>query len=73
MAWRKVITCGGLWIPIYTIMSALSVYLIMRTLEAMAFRFLFTGAATWLIWRYGISSHSQKYIPSQQYSLHEHK
>ena len=53
MAWRKVITRGGLWIPIYTILTALSVYLIMQTLEAMAFRFLFTSTAAWLIWRYG--------------------
>ena len=73
MAWRKVITCGGLWIPIYTIMTAFSVYLIMQTLEAMAFRFLFTGAATWLIWRYGVNGHFQKYIPSQQYFHHEHE
>ena len=77
MAWRKVITYSGLWIPTYTIMTALSVYLVMQTFEAMAFRFLFTGAASWLIWRFSIDGQSQKNIvPShkyQQYSVHEHK
>ena len=73
IAWRKVLTSGGLWIPIYTIMTALSVYLIMQTLEAMAFRFLFTGAATWLIWRHGLSGQYQKFIPSPESSLYEHK
>ncbi|MGK7896154.1 MAG: hypothetical protein AB4372_21715 [Xenococcus sp. (in: cyanobacteria)] len=73
MAWRRVITHGGLWIPLYTIMTALSVYLIMQTLEAMAFRFLFTGAATWLIWLHGIGSSYQKYLSSPEYSLHEHQ
>ncbi len=75
MAWRKVITRGGLWIPTYSIMTALSVYLVMQTLEAMAFRFLFISAASWLIWR-SSGGHSQQYIQlqqSQQYSLYEHK
>ncbi|MDJ0596561.1 MAG: hypothetical protein QNJ72_42440 [Pleurocapsa sp. MO_226.B13] len=76
MAWRKVITRGGLWIPTYTIATALSVYLIMQTLEAMAFRFLFTSAASWLIWRYSGADRIQHYLPSQPsqtYSVYEHK
>ncbi|MGB3516414.1 MAG: hypothetical protein WBA43_08160 [Elainellaceae cyanobacterium] len=55
VAWRKAVTVGGLWIPVYTLMMALSVYLIMQTLEAMAFRFLFMSGASWLVWRYGIA------------------
>lgn len=55
VAWRKAVSRGGVWIPIYTLMTSLSVYLVMQTLEAMAFRFLLTGTATWLIWFYGIS------------------
>ena len=55
MAWRKAVSRGGLWIPIYTLMTALSIYLVMQTLEAMAFRFLLTAAAVWLIWRYGVA------------------
>jgi hypothetical protein len=55
VTWRRAVTTGGLWIPIYTLMMALSVYLVMQTLEAMAFRFLFMSGASWIIWRYGIA------------------
>jgi hypothetical protein len=55
MAWRNALTRGGVWIPVYTLMTSLSVYLVMQTLEAMAFRLLLTVGACWLIWRYGIS------------------
>ena len=39
-------------------MAALSVYMVMQTLEAMAFRFLFMFAAAWLIWKYGTKGRS---------------
>lgn len=64
ITWRKAIVRGGVWIPTYTIMTALSVYLVMQTLEAMAFRFLLMAAAAWLIWSYG-TSHSKQ--PKQFY------
>lgn len=53
--WHLAITKGGLWVPNYTLMTALSVYLISQTLEAMAFRYLITATASWLIWCYGIA------------------
>ena len=72
MAWRKVITRGGLWIPTYTIMTALSVYLVMQSLGAMAFRFLFTSVASWLIWCYGTRKlHSQSNTQIQELSCRE--
>lgn len=52
MAWRKAITQGQLWIPIYTIAAALSVYLI-QGFGAIAFRFMLMGFALWMIWLYG--------------------
>lgn len=58
-AWRKAVSKGSLWIPTYTLMSAFSIYLIMQTLEAMAFRFIFTGIAVWFIWRYSTEGLSQ--------------
>ncbi len=51
-AWRKAVSIGGFWIPTYTIMMALSVYLVMQTLEAMAFRFLWMTGASLVIWKY---------------------
>jgi hypothetical protein len=71
MAWRKAISRGGLWIPLYTLMTSLSVYLIMQTLEAMAFRFLLMGTATWLIWRYGVSRLRRRVRPYAQYPENE--
>ncbi|MBD2459661.1 hypothetical protein H6G89_01275 [Oscillatoria sp. FACHB-1407] len=72
MAWRKALTRGGLWIAVYTLMSALSVYLVMQTLEAMAFRFLFMTGATWLIWRYsGGRRSSQASLPSSNYPVYD--
>jgi hypothetical protein len=65
MAWQKMIIQGGLWIPLYTMMTALSAYLIFQTLEAMLFRFLFTAGASILIWKYATRGQSLK---SQQYS-----
>jgi len=58
MVWRKAITRGGLWTISYILMAALSVYMVMQTLEAMAFRFLFMFAAAWLIWKYGTKGRS---------------
>lgn len=58
MTWRRATSRGGLWILIYTLLAALSVYLVMQTLEAMAFRFLLMVAAAWLIWKYGTGGRS---------------
>jgi hypothetical protein len=76
MAWRKAVTRGKLWIPIYTIAAALSVYF-MQTFEAMAFRFMFMGFAIWAIWLYGKrslpnrkTSVSQTYFPPPDHQSH---
>jgi hypothetical protein len=50
--WRKSVTIGGFWIPIYTFLMSLSVYLVMQTLEAMAFRFLLMTGASLAVWQY---------------------
>ena len=54
-AWRLAVRRGGLWATLYCLMFALSVYLIMQTLEAMAFRFLEAALPTWLAWRYALA------------------
>jgi hypothetical protein len=66
-AWRRMVTQGGLWIPVYTMMTALSAYLVFQTLEAMIFRFLFTGGAIILIWNYATRGRSLTSI-NRQYS-----
>lgn len=64
VAWRKAVSRGGLWIPAYTLMTSLSVYLVMQTVGEMLFRLLLTVAASWLIWRYGIAKLA-KYLQLQ--------
>jgi hypothetical protein len=54
--WRRAIDRGGLWTTVYGLMFALSVYLIMQTLEAMAVRFLETALPAWLAWRYALAT-----------------
>ena len=48
--WRKSQTEGGPWIAQYVIMSALSVYLIMQTMEAVIFRLLILSVPLWISW-----------------------
>ena len=49
--WRMAVSRGGAWVPVYALMVSLSVYLVMQTLEAMAFRFLLTAVPTVVLWK----------------------
>jgi len=40
-AWSRATRHGGGWVPIYCLAASLSLYLVMQTLEAMLYRFLF--------------------------------
>jgi hypothetical protein len=40
-AWRSAIEKGGAWVAVYCFMASLSLYLVMQTLEAMLYRFIF--------------------------------
>ena len=48
--WRRSQLDGGPWIAQYVIMSALSVYLVMQTMEAVIFRLLILSVPTWVAW-----------------------
>lgn len=50
-AWNRCVTLGGVSVLTYGALLCLSLYLIMQTLEAMAFRFLFMVVPTWIAWR----------------------
>jgi hypothetical protein len=52
-AWRMGVTRGGVWIPCFGIMTALSIYLVMQTLEAMGFRALLMLAGVAVTWAVG--------------------
>ncbi|WP_419806309.1 hypothetical protein [Terriglobus sp.] len=50
--WRKAVLAGGPWTSIYVILAALSIYLVMQTMEAVIFRTLELGVPCWLAWKW---------------------
>ncbi len=53
-AWKRAVTRGGPWAAQYVILSALSIYLVMQTMEAVIFRTLLLSAPCWLTWRWAL-------------------
>lgn len=49
--WRKAVTLGGVWTMQYTVLSALSIYLVMQTMEAVIFRTLLLSVPCWIAYR----------------------
>lgn len=52
--WRKALTSGPAWASQYTILSALSIYLVMQTMEAVIFRTLLLSVPSWIVWRWAL-------------------
>ncbi len=49
--WRKAVTRGGVWTCQYTVIAALSIYLVMQTMEAVIFRTLLLSIPCWIAFR----------------------
>jgi oligosaccharide repeat unit polymerase len=52
-AWRKGVTRGGPWVPCFGILTSLSIYLVMQSMEAMGFRALLMLAGSIVVWHFG--------------------
>ncbi|MGI4755217.1 MAG: hypothetical protein ACRYGF_00015 [Janthinobacterium lividum] len=50
--WRKSVTEGGPWVSQLIVLNAISIYMVMQTMEAVIFRSLLLSIPGWLIWRY---------------------
>ena len=50
--WKKAVQKGRAWSMQYTILSALSIYLVMQTMEAVIFRTVLLSTPMWLVWRW---------------------
>jgi hypothetical protein len=50
--WRRAAKRGGAWTSQYVILSSLSMYLVMQTMEAVLFRALLLSVPCWIIWRW---------------------
>ncbi len=57
--WRLALARGGAWAGQYIILSALSIYLIMQTMEAVIFRVLLLSIPVWLVWKW--ATHGQSH------------
>ncbi len=49
--WRKAVTRGGVWTLQYVVLSALSIYLVMQTMEAVIFRTLELSIPCWIVYQ----------------------
>lgn len=54
--WKKAVTRGGPWASQYVVLSAITIYLVMQTMEAVIFRTLLLSIPCWLVWRWAIST-----------------
>jgi oligosaccharide repeat unit polymerase len=59
--WRKAVSLQGAWSFHYVILSCLSMYLVMQTMEAVIFRTLLLSLPGWLVWRWAQKAPS--YLP----------
>ena len=50
--WGQAVTHGGVWVPIYCFLFALSAFLVLQTLEAMVYRLLLLAVPALLAWWY---------------------
>ena len=56
--WKKAVLRGGPWSSQYVILSALSIYLVMQTMEAVIFRTLLLSIPCWITWRWALRAPS---------------
>jgi hypothetical protein len=63
LAWRKAELKRGPWTAQYIIMVALSVYLVMQTMEAVVYRLLILSIPLHLVWR--IARRSEDWVPAR--------
>ena len=55
--WRKAVTDGGApWVSQFVILSALSIYLVMQTMEAVIFRTLLLSIPCWIVWSWALAA-----------------
>jgi hypothetical protein len=57
--WKKAVTSGTPWISQYVIISALSIYLVMQTMEAVIFRTLLLSIPAWIVWNWALRAQTQ--------------
>ena len=69
--WRRAVCDGGPWMTQYVIFSALSIYLVMQTGEAVIFRSIELSLPCWLVWRWANSVPVSRRVPTRFYAPSE--
>ena len=54
--WKKAVLNGGPWASEYVMISAISIYLVMQTGEAVIFRSIMLSVPCWISWRWALST-----------------
>jgi hypothetical protein len=63
--WKKAKLLGGPWVAQYIVAAALSVYMVMQTMEAVIFRFLLMSVPIWLTWLSAKRSSAPAHMPAE--------
>ena len=63
IVWKKAVLKGGGWSTQYIILSCLSLYLVMQTMEAVIFRTLLLSIPSWLVWRWALAEATSRVRP----------
>ena len=76
--WRQAMLRRGAWASFYVILAALSIYLVMQTMEAVIFRTLELGLPCWLAWKWatrtrGASRRVRHVLPRYSWKSTEEK
>ena len=58
--WKRAVAAGGAWSSQYVVLSALSIYMVMQTMEAVIFRTLLLSIPCWLSWRWAMQDPEKK-------------
>jgi hypothetical protein len=69
-AWKRSVQLGGPWAGQYTVLAALSIYLVMQTLEAVIFRLLLLSIPTWVTWSLASRAEARE-LEHAEYSLQQ--
>ena len=64
--WKRAVLRGAGWSSQYVIVAALSIYLVMQTMEAVIFRSLLLSIPCWLTWRYAMGAVPRRLARRQQ-------
>lgn len=59
VVWKQAVTRGGVWASQYVVISVLSLYFVMQTMEAVIFRVLILSIPCWLSWKWALKRSSR--------------